>query len=957
MSDKGEKKPQVNRGKKRRWLRWSLYSLALLVIFVLLSPYLISTGPGTSLAMAIVNSRIRGEASIDDLSMGWFGTTEIHGLKLLDGNGREVFIAGKITYPGGMWRMITSVEDFGRLEMRSCQVTVYGSGASIADAISSPGPSKPRPEGKPLPNFKGNVVLKDGSVLAVSAEGDRYRLSNINGELAVNSLNDIRGELEMETAESGRIISKVELLNMAAGGRVKLKQADGLITIRTEQPMNAGAAAQFFTGKACRGGKLSFTSETTFKAGRMESSFDATLTDVQALECDGSQAVSINATCKGNAVMRGDALAWKADLAGTSNEFNLSVTGEADLQNKTFKCKSRGGTEDLAAFSRLAEAFGMDRLKGYTGSIDFSADVARQTANEPILSSGDFHANGLRHNNRIIGDGKAVLVWEDFAIPTSSDELRIKLLELNSGIATAKVSNLNIQPGDKAAASGKADITADLQPCLDAIAPFSQWKETPKLAGRLNWSGAASTAGDLLTVIGDGHIAGFRLGEGEKAVAEDMMTFTTNVELNKAIGRILVKEFGLSSKLLTVNMTGTVEDYRKARKLDFTGHYSGSWEQLTALIQQLAPKTAENVAFAGTTSGDFTITGTAYDPELRPAYRDVTANGSFGWDSGKLFGFDIGKAIISPSLRDGQLDIPVTEIPAAGGKMRLGGLVDLRPETPLLQIPGKLVLLEGMQINREVGRQLLSRFVPIFGKLHSLEGEITMTTTDLQFPLGEAIKQAGSGSGVIDLSKIRLQPEGVMKELLRLGGLGDTAQYDVKASDLNFTVSQGRIHYKDFTLNFANMYDLKSSGSVGFDDTVDAVISVPVRAALLEKLGIKGSALDYAKALEGVRVNLRLVGTRDNLRLDYSKINAVELITRAMEAILSEKARKDDNKKDQNESPATGNEPETDEPQPDTKPAEDKKSDKEKLIEDIFDILQNVLDKSDESEKDDAETN
>ncbi len=952
MGDEDKKKPTVKRRKKRRWLRRLLYLTGLLLILVLLSPYLISTGPGTSLVMAVVNSQIRGKASIDDLSMGWFGTTEIRGLKLLDGNGREVFNAREITYPGGMWQMITSAEDFGRLGVKSPETIIYlkpGGGISLADAISSPKPASPKPEGKPLPDFRGKVVLENGSVLVVSPDGRRYRVSQINGELSVNSLNDIQGQLEMETDDSGMVTSKVVLRDMAAGGRVKLKQANGSIVIRTERPMAAGAIAQFFTGKVCRGGKVNFTSETIFKSGKIESFFDATLTDVQALECDGSETVPFNMTCKGNAVLQDTALVWQVDMAGSSNELNLTVSGEADIQNKTFTCTSRGGIPDLAAFSGLAEAFGMDRLKGYSGSVDISADFACLAAGGPVVSSGNLIADGLHYKNRIIGDGKANLAWEDLSTPTASEAMKIKLLELDSGIATAKISDLDIYPGDKATASGKANVTADIQACLDAIAPFAQWKKTPKLAGKLDWFGTAETAGDLLTFLGNGNVAGFRVGEGEKAVVEDLMAFTANIELNNATAGINVKKFHLSSKLLTVNMTGTVEDYKVARKLDFSGHYSGSWQQLTALIHQLAPDTAESVSFAGTTSSDFTITGTAYDPQLRPAYHDVTAQSGIGWDSGNLFGFSIGKALISSSLSDGQLRIPVTEIPAAGGKMRLGGLVDLRTETPLLQMPGKLVLLEDVRINAEVGKQLLSRFVPVFGKLHSLEGEITMTTTDLQFPLGEAIKQSGSGSGVIDLSRIRMQPEGVMKELLRLGGLGDTEQYDVKASDLNFAVKDGRIHYKDFSLNFADVYDLKFSGSVGFDNTVDAIISVPIKSALLEKLGIKGSTLDFARALEGMRVDLRLTGTRDNLKLDYSKINTSELIAKAMEALLSEKIQKGgDNKKDENEQPDS---------KPDTKPADDKKSDKEKLIENIFDILQDVIEKSDESGKDDAETN
>lgn len=67
-------------------------------------------------------------------------------------------------------------------------------------------------------------------------------------------------------------------------------------------------------------------------------------------------------------------------------------------------------------------------------------------------------------------------------------------------------------------------------------------------------------------------------------------------------------------------------------------------------------------------------------------------------------------------------------------------------------------------------------------------------------------------------------------------------------------------------------------GSVGFDETLDLIVSVPVRAGLLEKLGVSGSAAQLARQLDGVRVDIPITGTRDRPVLETAKVNTENLL-------------------------------------------------------------------------------
>jgi len=79
----------------------------------------------------------------------------------------------------------------------------------------------------------------------------------------------------------------------------------------------------------------------------------------------------------------------------------------------------------------------------------------------------------------------------------------------------------------------------------------------------------------------------------------------------------------------------------------------------------------------------------------------------------------------------------------------------------------------------------------------------------------------------------------------------------VTMDGVDFTLKDGRIWYDNLTMVFPENFDLKFYGSVGLDETVDLTVSVPVRAKLLERFGVRGPVVEYARLLEGARVAVR----------------------------------------------------------------------------------------------------
>jgi hypothetical protein len=343
----------------------------------------------------------------------------------------------------------------------------------------------------------------------------------------------------------------------------------------------------------------------------------------------------------------------------------------------------------------------------------------------------------------------------------------------------------------------------------------------------------------------------------------------------------------MNSDMLDVTASGTISKYGTDNLLDIHGHYKGQWDKIMGVAHELAPSTAD-VAITGPLASDFVLTGPAARPTLMPVYRDVQAKAGLGWKTARILGFDLGDANVPITFKDGRVVVPNTQIQAPGGKVNLAATVDMSKPDPQLQMPGKLVVLDNLQINREVGQKVLSRLNPIFGKLLSLEGRITLVTQDIDVPLGDAIKKRGSGSGHVDLSQLQFEPDGMMAELLKLGGLG--GKQLVQVGGIDFVIRDGALRYDNFAMTFGGSFDLRFRGVVRFDDSIDMVVSVPVRAELLKKLGVGGSAEQYAKLLDGVRIDLPILGTREKPNLDMAKVDIQPLLKKAAEKMIGKEA-------------------------------------------------------------------
>jgi hypothetical protein len=581
--------------------------------------------------------------------------------------------------------------------------------------------------------------------------------------------------------------------------------------------------------------------------------------------------------------------------ASVDQQITVAAEGWYDLAGKAWQADvnvRQAQLPYLVAKGRELSVQGFTKHAQYSGSI---ADLRVKADWDPLAgtfaSSGAGAVADLGVNGKDIARNVAV-EWRGGEYLPAARQAKLAGATIKTDFSDLTAESVEFRPGRTPQARGRVKATADMARTLAAAYALAGKAEQPAVRGQLDLAGDVRTDGPMVTLAGRATISNFAAGEGQRALRQQQVQLTCDAQVDSENETITVRQAELTSLPLTASLAGTLREFRTRRVLDLRGEYQAQWDKVMPIVHELAPAAAETVDLRGQSASRYTLTGPAWQPDVQPPFRGVTAEGlEVGWQSGRLFGIALGMGRLAPRLANGAFDLPAASIPASGGTMSVRGLVDMTRPTPLLRIPGKLEVLRNINLNAQIARQLLSHVNPLFSEVASMEGRVSLLVQDIQLPLGDQIKHSGSGQGHMDLSNLRIEPGGVFSLLAKLGGMTGAKALETRVGNPDFRIVDGRIHYDNFTLIFPTDYDVVFHGSVGFDDTVDLMMSIPVTPNLLSHLGVVGPIVQYANVLHGVRIDVPVAGTRLAPRLSFAGVKIAPLIEEAIKRLALEPIR------------------------------------------------------------------
>ncbi|GJM24935.1 MAG: hypothetical protein DHS20C16_13500 [Phycisphaerae bacterium] len=565
----------------------------------------------------------------------------------------------------------------------------------------------------------------------------------------------------------------------------------------------------------------------------------------------------------------------KVDLGG---EIVASATGTFDLAQSGFSVDVAVPQVQLGRLNRVLKGFGVELQDVQSGSLSGVTHVERASENAPILTSGDLSVRDV-HLASESATQRADLSWTNARLDLLASDVFVESAALESAVAAVDVSQCNVSYGDAFKLSGRINGRADLRKCAKLIPSNDGQQAFEEIAGHLVFDADCQADGSRTALRGKASIDDLAMPADDGTVYRDKLLADYDVKINSAADSIAFDKLKLTSTAASIDLAGKIDAFSTVQNADVNGRFSLDWQRVMQVCYELYPATRELITVAGRNDSQLTIRGPLNNPNQSPPFRDAAMSANLGWQTAEVMGIPLGKLELKPTLKGGKLNLPLTKVAAAGGTVQLGADVSFGSQGTQLRLPSNLRLLSGIEVTPRLGEQLLSRFNPIFGNATQMAGRLDLIVHELSLPLGEAMYNGGSGLGRLDLKKFQITPSAFFITLLELGGLGQPDMYAVDVSGVDFVVQDGRISYQDLTLNFAReRFDLKFRGSVGFDDTVDLFVSIPVQEHLLRRLKVQGPVGEYATRLAGTRIEIPITGSRSNPKLDFSKVNVDSLL-------------------------------------------------------------------------------
>ncbi|MHC4985920.1 MAG: translocation/assembly module TamB domain-containing protein, partial [Planctomycetota bacterium] len=678
--------------------------------------------------------------------------------------------------------------------------------------------------------------------------------------------------VETETKQfTGDLRSTAHLARCLAVARVILPtedwpDLDGMVTV-TAQAASRGDGDGIVTGGSAQISPLRLDGKRL-----TERPTDVTWTNVVVHD---DRAVSVEAL-----TVNGQILRIQADDIAVGPELS-HLTGAADIYADLGPC--------LALLGQLSPDDDLPAVRGA-----FSAQATFESLDDGrIQSSGQATLTPLQINDRAVTEGQSLLNWKALALHLETDEAALDELSIQSSLMELSARDLVVAL-DALRFEGAGELAVDLGKCLLVAAALKPEADLPDLSGQLTWSGQAAAGDGRSQLTGRGQIADLAvIRADDERLDLQTVTWAHAMTFDRQADAVAVEQLSIDSRFLTGELTGSVGELHERRVLDLSGQYQANWEELLAIAEQLSPGVNETVSLTGHSAGPIVLTGPINDPTVEPGFKNMTANTELGWQQAVLAGITFDQASIRPELADGRITIPTTTISALEGAVTIGGVVDLTGDDPVYHLPGPVTMLDTLHIDQQLSQELLTRFNPIFANQLDMSGLVTLRMRGLVLPLSEAIKTSGAGRGWLNLQEMNLIPRGMLLRLLQMAGTVSADQPTaMQIRGVDFTIRDGRIHYDNFVVVFPayNNFDLKFYGSVGFDDTLDLVASLPVRAGVLEQLGVRGKPLEYVHLLEGVRIDVPVRGTRTEPTLDFAEVDIRPLLGTLAEKILKAEA-------------------------------------------------------------------
>ncbi|TWT85676.1 hypothetical protein Pla123a_04830 [Posidoniimonas polymericola] len=498
------------------------------------------------------------------------------------------------------------------------------------------------------------------------------------------------------------------------------------------------------------------------------------------------------------------------------------------------------------------------------------------------LGGGVLQLSGLDAAiNQLAVDGLGLAVREpratakgDFVWDSATSTLESRQGELvTSTLSVASQGVRATAAAGQPAASGKLALRADLARLNNWFAASDRPQAVGQVQGAVEFSQTDGTLRAVLQGAGT-NIAFLDAATKRRLLEEPQLAVKATAAYAAATEQLTIESATVTSNTLQVQASGGAQ--RGATQLNGTVDYD-----LTALAPVIAGYVGPEVRVSGKHQGRFSLTRTAPTPQPTgpqaplPWSRAWRGRLEAPWTAISLFGLPIGQGALGVTLADGEVKLDPLNLAVSGGT--LTGQLSARLDPPPA-VWGVVAgpILTNVQVTPEISERLLKYIAPVLADATRSQGLFSLRVESAGGPLSPLSQLSAKGqldarSVIVNPGPTTVQWVQLAKQVEALIKSGDatallgspadaTTLLSISDRTINFTIANGRVFHEGLQFDVGDV-SVQSSGSVGFDESLDLLLTIPVKDSWI---GVR----PLLQGLRGKSVQIPVRGTFGRPNID-----------------------------------------------------------------------------------------
>lgn len=858
-----------------RFFKWGIIVFSvLLVLFFVLVPVIISSESGKNFIVSKVNASVDGKLDIGDFSVGWFKGIHVSDLNFSDNAGQ----------------MSISVKD---IFAKPKYVALLGGVISVADAVvdSPKVVINIKDEAKKSKPISTSTAKKDTSKATPGIDIKYLDLTIKDGDVTINHTG---ADSVVRTVQFSNIASKVDLkpagqestfdIALAVGGR----HASSEVTVKG----NVKKSKKGWTAKETSGElavKIDDLDLATLKPlfalmgkeieveGKLNVDIEASIVDGRPEKISATAVLAgFSQKIDGKEIVLAEPVTLDVDISSDGDDVKID---KLSLKSSFCSVSGKGGMNSFDYTAEADIAKTMDIVGQFVdlGGYTFAGKATEQ--GRILFDKGNVNCKGSSMiDGFVVGtpDGKVTPVTSakitfDLGYDAEKNLVDIASLVIDIAMGPGKIAILDtvIPLGeDKKGMDITIEADLDIGKTMDYARVFGAAKEGLVVAGNVKSAISISEGKDGWRFFSDNTTITNLVISDDKATepfSDPRVVIEFDAVLNFDEETYDIPKLVINAS--QIDIEGSMKQTHSRGQTKLGGKVNASYDlaEVGKAASSYLPK-------------GFKIEGKRVDTivfeSVYPKGQDdkllanMNAAATLGFSKAEYMGLRFGRTDVKLSVKDGIAEIAPFSTVVNEGKFNFAGRVDLQKKPMVFEIPGPMQVIEKINIDEKMAKEMLQYLNPVFAKQANLSGVADLYCEKLAIPLGgdAGISQAEI-RGTVAMSNMRMQAIGPLGGFLSLAK--GKAENNAELLPTKFVLAKGKLSYDDMQLNV-------DDHPLNFIDAIILLDTSPLRYNMIAKLPYELVFDGYNPKFETITVGDGREDSEDRVSFPYNENTNVE---------------------------------------------------------------------------------